>query len=321
LEASWTCAWRSGCVTTSRAHTLLRRPDFGTLQFEKGLGATAQDDVEAYYKDPRLSKGKRPGEMDAGSLVCAALQRMGVTTAKTTWATLDRRLGQLIDESTSWFNAFGSADKMPTGRAKTTRVVFNAETGKDETENWEFKPWMWTFMRLGKQRAGKMQEERVKKEERAERVVAQLKAQLLTAPVVEKDAVRAKIEVAQERLVVLSGGRRGKKAKRRRPKTEDGSEGVQDSDDDDTSGKGARKGNSVADTGLGAVLQAAKETGALMKESLASMTTMSKEDREFQAAEREKDRAHALQMHQAALAAQHTMMMEMMKTITRSKES
>jgi hypothetical protein len=58
-----------------------------------------------------------------------------------------------------------------------------------------------------------------------------------------------------------------------------------------------------------------------MKESLASMTTMSKEDREFQAAEREKDRAHALQMHQAALAAQHTMMMEMMKTITRSKES
>ena len=307
--------------------SLQRGPHVAAHQFEKGLGATAQDDVADYYKDPTLSKGKRPGEIEAGNLLCDALKSAGVTEAKTTWSTLDKRCVKLIDESQSWFSAFGSCDKMPTGRAKTTRVFHNAEKGVDETEDWPFQPWMWTFMRLGKQRAGKAQEERVKKEEqgtaddmqRAERTVAALKAQILSVPAAEKEAVRARLDAAQDRLLDMSGGRRGKRAKRRRPSGEedDCGSGEGSSDDDDPSGKGARKGASAADAGLGAVLDAAKETSALMKESLASMTALSRDEREFQAAEREKDRQHAERMHQAGLAAQQQMMMEMFKAMTK----
>ena len=143
---------------------LQRCPDFAARQFEKGLGATDKDDVDEHYKDPKLRKGKKPGEGEAGLQLVNALQRMGVTEVATTWSTLDRHIGLLVAEASSWFSSYGSCDKMPTGRAKTTRVVVDADTGLDETVDWPFQPWMWTFMRLGKQRAGQAQEMRVKKE-------------------------------------------------------------------------------------------------------------------------------------------------------------
>lgn len=130
-----------------------------------GLGAAEGDVVDKCHLDPKLAKGKRPGEGDMGRLFCAALLKAGITPALTTWATIDTRISFLIDEATRWESSYGGLDKMPTGRAKCTRIVTNVDTGKDEVTDWPWEDWMWPMIRLGRQRKGEAAAAAVKKEE------------------------------------------------------------------------------------------------------------------------------------------------------------
>ena len=73
------------------------------LQFERGLGATKEDAVAQIFLDPKLAKGKRPGESELGGRLCTALFDQHIISAPTTWGTLNKHLEALIKESSDWF--------------------------------------------------------------------------------------------------------------------------------------------------------------------------------------------------------------------------
>ena len=213
-------------------------------QVDVGLGAAEGDVVDKCHLDPKLAKGKRPGEGDMGKLFCQALLNAGITPALTTWATIDTRITFLIGEATRWESNYGGLDKMPTGRAKCTRIVTNVDTGQDEVTDWPWEDWMWPMIRLGRQRNGQAAAAAVKKEEdtttaaalRAEQLVARTTAKLLVAPAAEKAALEKELNAARDQLALLSGGRRGGKRKDRKSGDNDGDG---DSDSADSGGHGS----------------------------------------------------------------------------------
>jgi hypothetical protein len=115
------------CAAGRAPRPLRLRPQFG-----KGIGARPGEVVEQWYMDPQQYKGKTPGEAAQGKLVCDKLYELGILPAPSTWSTIGARVEFLVKEATAWETAYGTLDKIPTGGAKTTRVVPNADTGLDE---------------------------------------------------------------------------------------------------------------------------------------------------------------------------------------------
>ena len=257
-------------------------------QVDVGLGAAEGDVVDKCHLDPKLAKGKRPGEGDMGKLFCQALLNARITPALTTWATIDTRITFLIGEATRWESNYGGLDKMPTGRAKCTRIITDVDTGQDEVTDWPGEDWMWPMIRLGRQRNGQAAAAAVKKEEdtttaaalRAEQLVARTTAKLLVAPAAEKAALE--LNAARDQLALLSGGRRGGKRKDRKSGDNDGDG---DSDSADSGGHGSdgdeaapaggaapkEKGrHSGVDAGLAALLKDARDGGVNSSTEIAS---------------------------------------------------
>ena len=65
------------------------------LQFERGLGATKEDVVAQIFLDPKLAKGKRPGESELGGRLCAAISLTSSSSL------LQRRAGPTVTFSVS----------------------------------------------------------------------------------------------------------------------------------------------------------------------------------------------------------------------------
>ena len=65
------------------------------LQFERRLGATKEDAVEQIFLDPKLAKGKRPGESELGGRLCAAISLTSSSSL------LQRRAGPTVTFSVS----------------------------------------------------------------------------------------------------------------------------------------------------------------------------------------------------------------------------
>jgi hypothetical protein len=308
-------------LLTSTPHSLCARRALAP-QFDRGLGASEGDVIEKYYFDPKLAKGKRPGEGDMGKLLCAALFERKITPVLTTWTTIGLRIDFLISEALKWEAAYGGLDKMPTGRAKCTRSVHNSETNELEERDWPWEDWMWPMIRLGRQRNGQEAAEKVKKEEQttnaaaqlAEQAVAKLQAQVLAATTEEERAeLKAKLHNARERLVLVSGGRRGVvkgKKKRKRVKMEgecDGPGSGSDEDDSDeeeesdsAGGEGAeppRKGRSSGvDGGIAELLKNAQATTAATQAAMERMSAEAARQREHEKDEAAKGREHALEL-------------------------
>ena len=137
------------CAAGPAPRPLRLRPQFG-----KGIGARPGEVVEQWYLDPQQYKGKTPGEAAQGKLVCDKLYELGILPAPSTWLTIGARVEWLVKEATAWETAYGTLDKIPTGGAKTKRVVHNADTGLNEETDWPWEKWMWNMIRLGKLRSG-----------------------------------------------------------------------------------------------------------------------------------------------------------------------
>jgi len=99
-----------------------------------GLGYGKGDVVDKCHLDPRLAKGKRPGEGDMGKLFCEALFRENIILAPTTWATIDTRIVFLIEEATRWESHYGPLDKKPRLVPAIAQVLYGpAENGTRPT--------------------------------------------------------------------------------------------------------------------------------------------------------------------------------------------
>lgn len=298
-------------------------------QFERGLGAVDGDAVEPCYLDPRLAKGKRPGEIEMGKALCAALFKQGVTPVLTTWATIDQRLSFLIAEALAWETAYGGLDKLPTGRAKCKRTVHDPATNELVERDWPWEDWMWPMIRLGRQRKGKAAADMVKKEELnttaaqhlAEGTVAKLAAQMLAVDNDEQRAeIKKQLKAARKHLWSITGGRRGvvkgKKA-RKSVKTEgaSGSDSGGDGTADDSEESGSagaegaeatRKGRSSGvDAGIAALMQDARDAQAASAAALERLTEEGERYRKHEAEEAAARRKH--EAEQAEAARQHSL--------------
>lgn len=293
-----------------------------------GLGYGKGDVVDKCHLDPRLAKGKRPGEGDMGKLLCEALFRENVIHAPTTWATIDTRIVFLIEEATRWESHYGPLDKKPTGNAKCKRVVHNVDKGKEEVQEWPWQDWMWPMIRLGRQRKGVAAAAAVKKDEdttaaaalRAEQLVARITSKLLVAPASDKAAMTKELEAARDELALLSGGRRGGKGKGTKSKSHDS-----DSDSDSGSISGGSHGDEAAptgraapkekgrhsgvDAGLASLLKQAGDGSAQMLAAIERMSADAAAQREHDAAQAEKGRAHEVRMEEMRAAAQKDLLM------------
>ena len=295
-------------------------------QIDKGLGAGPDDAVEKWYKDPLLSKGKTPGEAAHGKLFCDKLYEMGITPVASTWQTVGARIEFLVAEALRWEAAFGALDKIPTGGAKTTRVVHNVETGEDEVVDWPWEDWMWPMIRLGRQRKGAAATAAVKKEDasnaqqilRAQQQVAQLVAAALAAPNAEKAAAQAKVDEARARLANLLGA---KAAKGLAPKDvaddmdveDDNGEGQADADT--APAPAAGRVSSGVDSGVAALLKKADESEAMMKRLWDEMTTESVRAREHAAQEAEKQREHDARMQKERAEQQKELLLSLAQAL------
>jgi len=257
-----------------------------------------------------------------GKLLCAALFERKITPVLTTWTTIGLRIDFLISEALKWEAAYGGLDKMPTGRAKCTRTVHNIDTNELEERDWPWEDWMWPMIRLGRQRNGQAAAEKVKKEEQttnataqlAEQAVAKLQAQVLAATTTEERAeLTEKLHNARERLMLVSGGKRGVvkgKKQRKRVKTEGDSDGAgggtdehgsdEEEESDSAGGEGAeppRKGRSSGvDGGIAELLKNAKETTAATQAAMELMSAEAAKQREHDKEEAAKARAHAVEL-------------------------
>ena len=319
-------------MLTVRLQLTVRAP----LQFDKGLGATDGDVIEKYFLDPKLARGKRPGEGELGKMLCAALLERRVTPVLTTWATIDQRVSFLISEAEKWESAYGTLDKIPTGRAKCTRAVLNPDTNELEERDWPWEDWMWPMIRLGRQRRGQAVAAAVKEEQTvqatahlAEQAVAKLQAQVLAAGNAERPDLLKKLEDARARLLHISGGRRGartgKKA-RKRVKTEgerggdvegdsDGEEDEEEEESDSAGGEGVeptRKGRSSGvDAGIAALLKDTREAAAASKAAMDRLSAEADKQRAHDAEQAEKQREAAKE--EAAKQREHVERLEKMR--------
>jgi hypothetical protein len=148
----------------------------------------------------------------------------------------------------------------------------------------------------------------------AEQAVAKLQAQVLAATTTEERAeLTEKLHNARERLMLVSGGKRGVvkgKKQRKRVKTEGDSDGAgggtdehgsdEEEESDSAGGEGAeppRKGRSSGvDGGIAELLKNAKETTAATQAAMELMSAEAAKQREHDKEEAAKARAHAVEL-------------------------